>query len=152
MTRLGFLSPHEADVSARSPLRRVESDAFIDVSHLGKVEVRGVLPEGALPLGRHRGLVVVEGDVRPELDRLAAAGAHVYDMTAALAALEIEGERLLRRLTDLDPATLPAVGAILRDVPALIEPRGGGRFRLFVPAELGRYAAETITDIARGLR
>jgi hypothetical protein len=152
VTRLAFLSPHEADVGMRSPLRGVQSDAFLDVSHLGKLEVRGAVPDDALPLGPGRGLVILEGETRAERDRFAALGCRVYDMTAGLAALEIQGEQLLWRLTELDPATLPAVGAILRDVPAVVEPRGGGRFRLFVPTELGHYVAETIDDLARGLR
>jgi hypothetical protein len=72
-------------------------------------------------------------------------------MTAALAALEVEGEALMRRLTELDLDSLPAVGSILRGTPAVIERRGGDRFRLFVPQELGQFVAETIVDLAAGL-
>jgi hypothetical protein len=151
VSRLGFLSSHEADVAGVSPLRHVESGAFADVSALGKLEVRGGIPNGALPLGPDRALLVVDGDVRAERDRLAADGYRVYDMTAALAALEVEGADLMRRLTELDLERLPAVGAILRGVPALIERRDGERFRLFVPQELGRYVAETVDDLAQGL-
>jgi hypothetical protein len=47
-------------------------------------------------------------------------------MTAALAALEVEGEDLMRRLTELDLDRLPAIGAIARGTTALIERRGAG--------------------------
>src|SRR5207249_3228824 len=100
VSRLPFLSPHEGDVEGVSPLRHVQRSAFTDVSTIGKLEVRGDV-EG-IPLGPGRTLVVVEGDARAERDRLTAAGHRVYDMTAALAALEVEGEPLLRRLTELD--------------------------------------------------
>jgi hypothetical protein len=94
---------------------------------------------------------VLEGDVRVERDRLIDEGYRVYDMTAALAALEVEGEDLMRRLTELDLDALPAIGAIARGTTALIERRDGERFRLFVPQELGQFVAEVVTDMARGL-
>ena len=132
-----------------SPLRHVPG--VTDVSHLGKLEVRGGVPEGAIPLGVDRALVVVDGDARAERDRLLEQGHRVYDMTAALAALEVEGAALMRRLTELDLDALPAVGSILRGTPALIERREGDRFRLFVPQELGEFVAETVVDLAAGL-
>jgi hypothetical protein len=134
---------------AVSPLRQVLGVA--DVSHLGKLEVRGGVPAGAIPIGVGRALVVVDGDARGERDRLLGEGYRVYDMTAALAALEVEGEALMRRLTELDLERLPAVGSILRGTPAVIERREGERFRLFVPQELGQFVAETIVDLAAGL-
>ena len=103
MTRLAFLSPHEADVEPVSPARATAEPAYTDVSGLGKLEVRGAAPPGALPIGPGRSLYVIDGDVRPERDRLVRAGSRVYDQTAALAAFEISGEDLLRRLTELDP-------------------------------------------------
>jgi hypothetical protein len=72
-------------------------------------------------------------------------------MTAALAAFEFDGEDALRRLTDLDPARLPAVGSIARGTWALIQARGGDRFRVFVPQELGHYVVEVVLDTLRGL-
>jgi hypothetical protein len=134
---------------AVSPLRSVVG--VTDVSHLGKLEVRGGVPEGAIEIGLGRALVVVDGDPRAEQERLTAEGYRVYDMTAALAALEVEGEQLMHRLTELDLSALPAVGSILRGTPALIERRGGERFRLYVPQELGQFVAETIVDIGSGL-
>ncbi len=93
VSRLAFLSPHEADVAGVSPLRHVPGAAFTDVSHLGKLEVRGdVTRLDAISLGPGRALVVLAGDVRVERDRLVDEGYLVYDMTAALAALEVEGE------------------------------------------------------------
>jgi hypothetical protein len=152
VTRLTFLSPHEADVEAVSPLRRVREDGFTDLSALGKLEVRGDVDGlDGIPLGPGRKLVVLDGDVRAERDRLTAAGYRVYDQTAALAALEVEGEDLMRRLTELDLGQLPAIGAIARGTTAVIERRGGERFRLFVPQELGHFVAEVVVDMVRGL-
>ena len=151
MSRLAFLSPHEADVVGVSPLRHVPGSAFTDVSRLGKLEVRGEVDTlDAIPLGPGRALLVLEGDVRVERDRLIDEGYRVYDMTAALAALEVEGEDLMRRLTELDLDALPAIGSIARGTTALIE-RRSERFRLFVPQELGQFVAEVVNDMARGL-
>jgi sarcosine oxidase gamma subunit len=145
VTRLAFMS-HPEGVPFASPLRNVEG--IDDVSHLRKWEIRGdsssFQPRDGAELIRispDRALVVGE---RPDAER-------VYDMTAALAALEVEGEDLMRRLTELDLDELPAIGSILRGTPALIERRGGERFRLFVPQELGHFVAETIVDMAKGL-
>jgi hypothetical protein len=152
VSRLAFLSPHEADVAGVSPLRHVPRGAFTDVSHLGKLEVRGDVDAlDALPLAPGRALVVLDGDPLVERDRLVDQGYHVYDMTAALAALEVEGEDLMRRLTELDLGALPAIGSIARGTTALIERRDGERFRLFVPQELGQFVAEVVNDMARGL-
>ena len=132
--------------------RHVPGAAFTDVSQLGKLEVRGdVELLEAIPLGPGRALLVLEGDVRGERDRLVGQGYRVYDMTAALAALEVEGEDLMRRLTELDLDALPAIGSIARGTTALIERLDGERFRLFVPQELGQFVAEVVTDMTRGL-
>ncbi len=151
MSRLEFLTP--VSEHAVSPLRDVAGDAFTDVSHLGKLEVRGDVDalDGAIRIGAQRALVVVDGDTRAERERLTDAGYRVYDLTAGLAALEVEGEDLMRRLTELDLDALPARGSILRGTPALIERLAGERFRLFVPQELGQFVAETVVDLAAGL-
>jgi hypothetical protein len=114
MTRLSFLSP------VSPPLRIFE--------------VRGGVPAGAIPVGPDRALVV--GDTTADLD-----GYDVYDMSAALVAIEIENDALLRRITEL--TEFPAAGSILRGVPAVIERRGSG-YRVFVPQELSRYVSETV--------
>ena len=121
MTRLSFLSP------VSPPLRILE--------------VHGGVPDGSIPIGLDRALVV--GDGGPDLD-----GYRVYDMSAALVAIEVENEALLRRVTEL--TEFPAVGSILRDVPTVIE-RWGDGFRLFVPQELSQYVTETIDDLRSGL-
>jgi sarcosine oxidase gamma subunit len=137
VSRLTFLSPHEADVPGAPTL--------------GKLEVRGGVPEGAIPIGPARGLVVVDGDPRAELDRLSAAGYRVYDMSAALTSLEVDGEQLMRRLTELDLDELPAIGAVARGTTAVIERLGPRRFRLHVPQELAQYVADVIADLEAGL-
>jgi sarcosine oxidase gamma subunit len=153
VTRLWFLSPHEADVPGVSPLREVHPTAFTDVSELGKLEVRGDVRDlDAIHFGPGRALVVVDGDVRAERDRLVDEGYRVYDMTGALAALDVEGDELMRRLTELDLEQLPAIGSIARGTTALVERRGSERYRLFVPQELGQFVAEVVEDMAKGLR
>jgi hypothetical protein len=153
VSRLAFLSPHECspEVAVVSPLRHAAGGAVTDVSHLGKLEVRGGVPDGAIAIGPDRALLVVDGDVREARDRLVSEGLRVYDMTAALAAFEVEGDALLRRLTELDLERLPAIGAVARGTPALIEARAEGRYRLFVPQELGHFVAEVANDMAKGL-
>jgi len=137
VSRLTFLSPHEADVPP--------------APGLGKLEVRGGVPEGSIPIGPARALVLVDGDPRPERDRLTAAGYRVYDMTAALASLEVDGEQLMRRLTELDLDALPAVGSVARGTTAVIERLGAERFRIHVPVELGEYVADVVADLTEGL-
>src|SRR3954470_8281301 len=96
MTALAFLSPDEAaaDVPRSSPLRHVPAGAFTDVSALGKLEVRGDVSrlENAIRLAPDRALLVIEGDVRPTRDRLAAPGYRVFDQTGAVAAARGGGE------------------------------------------------------------
>jgi hypothetical protein len=121
VTRLSFLSP------VSPPLRILE--------------VRGGVPDGSIPIGPDRALVV--GESSADLD-----GYRVYDMSAALVAIEVESEALLRRVTEL--TQLPAAGSILRGVPAVIE-RRGGRFRLFVPQEFSHYVADTIGQLRSAL-
>jgi hypothetical protein len=161
MTGLRFLSADECDarVALASPLDGVDLGGVVsELPQLRKLELRGELRgfepeagESLLPLGPGRALVVSEGSALPVRDRISAAGYRVYDMTAALAALEFEGVDLLARLTELGPEQLPATGSIARGTPALIEARGGGRFRLYVARELARCVAEVIVDLARGL-
>jgi hypothetical protein len=152
VTRLAFLSP--PSTAFTSPLARALGDGVTDVSHLRKLELRGALegiePEPGEELLRYaptRALLVTEGPLR----RPSLPGLRAYDLTAALAAFEFDGEDALRRLTDLEPAGLPAAGAIARGTWALIDARGGGRFRVFVPQELGHYVVEIVLDTLRGL-
>jgi hypothetical protein len=121
VSRLAFLSPE-------SPPLRI-------------LEVRGGVPDGAIPLGPRRALVV--GETTASLD-----GYRVYDLSAAYVAVDVESEALLRRVTEL--REFPAVGSILRGVPAVIERRDEG-FRLLVPQELSQFVRETIDDLRSGL-
>jgi hypothetical protein len=71
-------------------------------------------------------------------------------MTGALAGLELEGDRAMRRLTDLDLDALPAVGKVA-DVPALLL-RDGSRYRLFFPQEYAHFVGEVVLDALEGIR
>jgi hypothetical protein len=126
------------------------------VQQPAKLEVRGAVEalrpasgERLLPLGPRRALLVTGR--AGAAARLAADGYLVYDMTAALATVDVDGEDLLRRLTDLDPQRLPATGSVARGTPALIERRDDGGFRLHVPCELAQYVADVVADLAEGL-
>ena len=71
-------------------------------------------------------------------------------MTCSLTGLGLEGERLLRRLTDLDLDELPAAGGFAR-IGAIVVRDEGERFRAFFPQELGHYVAEVVLDAIAGL-
>ena len=159
MSRLRFLSPDEcaSEVELASPLAAI-GQAITDVSSLGKLEVHGDVAgietaagEELLPLDPSRVLLVCDGPTRAARERLAGAGYRVYDLTAGLAAFEVEGEDVLRRLTALDLDALPTTGSVGRGISALIERRSGSTFRLFVPRELGQSLAEITADIVEGL-
>ncbi len=166
MSELEFLSPDRARPEAgfepiyRSPLERALRDApagVRDLSRSGKLEVRGDLDGAGMPGGAevvrltpHRALVLC----RPE--ELHSLGAElrerfdsVVDLTGALAGLQVQGEQLLRRLTDLDLAALPAAGEVAR-VRAIVL-RDGEDFQLFFPQEYGTYVVEVVLDALRGL-
>ena len=160
MTRLAFLSPSNAapGVTITSPLRRAVAGGIVDVSHLGKLELRGPLDhvepgpgEELLRLRPDRALLVVEGSPAAALERVGGTGIRAYDVTAALAAFEFSGEDVLRRLTELDPGKLPAAGSVARGTRAVIADRGGGTYRLFVAQELGHHVVEVVLDTLRGL-
>ncbi|MDX6487246.1 MAG: hypothetical protein QOF43_2399 [Gaiellaceae bacterium] len=161
MSRLSFLSVDLVPEASRtSPLAAalVSSDLVRDVSALGKLELRGDVDgveagagEELVRLAPGRALLITQGSPAAARERLGAAGLRVYDLTGALAGLEIEGEALLRRLTELDLEALPATGPIARGVPALVQRLDGERFRLLVPQELGHYVCETVLDLAQGV-
>ncbi len=71
------------------------------------------------------------------------------DVTAGFAGLEVEGERVLRRLTELDLDRLPAGGSVAHVTAVLF--RDGERFRLFFRQEFGDYVAEVVLDARAGL-
>ncbi|MBA2567714.1 MAG: hypothetical protein H0V11_00045 [Actinobacteria bacterium] len=160
MTGLDFVSLDRAvagdgfEPRLSSPLCRAleGSDRVLDLSFLGKIEVRGDVDaiNGDLEVVRitpQRALVLCAPEEAAALrDRLPGM---VIDMTAALAGLELHGVRTLRRLTDLDLDALPAVGRVA-DVPCLVL-RNGDSFRLFFPQEYGHSVAEVVLDVLKGL-
>jgi sarcosine oxidase gamma subunit len=167
MTELDFLSPDlarpdlaAAEAAWRSPLERALAQAppeVADVSLTGKLEVRGDIdelePDGfeLVRVTPTRALVLCDftrtAAVRESLRRQFLA----IDMSAALAGLQVRGETLMRRLTDLDLESLPAVGAVAH-VQAYVLRDDGETFRLFFPQEYGHYVAEVVVDAAEGVR
>ena len=139
---------------AASPLARaLEGSADIhDLSLLGKLEVRAdvdtIDADDVIPITPERALVVCD------LDQTDALSAHlpgtVVDVTASLAGIEVEGDRLMCRLTDLALDGLPAAGKVA-DVPALVT-RDGDWFRIFFPQEYGDSVVATVRDAQEGVR
>src|SRR5207253_2005803 len=94
-----------------------------------EIRVNGGVASAVVRITPRRALVLCPYEQCAEL-RARLPGT-VIDMTGALAGLELEGERALRRLTDLDLEALPAAGKVA-EVPALVL-RDGSRFRIFFP-------------------
>jgi hypothetical protein len=159
---LDFLSPDRADADARwrSPLERALEHApaeIADISLTGKLDVRGDIDSfdakgvELVRITPDRGLVLCDftktADVRARLaDRFL-----VVDLSAALSGLQLRGEALMRRLTDLDLDSLPAVGAVAH-VQGYVLRDDAETFRVFFPQEYGQYVAEVVVDAAEGLR
>jgi hypothetical protein len=161
MSELAFVSPAEARSEngvvprAASPLARALDGAagIRDLSLLQKLEVRGPIAAidveaDVIPITPERALVVCHDDRGVGL-RKGLPGT-VVDVTAALAGIEVEGETLLRRLTDLGLDRLPAAGKVA-DVPALVR-RNGVRFQIFFPQEYGDHVVATVRDAQDGVR
>jgi len=160
VSELRFLSPDQARAEGRflprfaSPLARAleHTTAVRDLSRLGKIEVRGDVEAidvdaEVVPITPRRALVLCPYERCAEL-RAELPGT-VIDMTGALAGLELEGERAMRRLTDLDLEALPAAGKVA-EVPALVL-REGPRFRIFFPQEFAHYVGEVVLDVLAGI-
>jgi hypothetical protein len=158
---LDFLSPDLAAPKAqwRSPLERALQNApaeVADVSLAGKLEVRGdviSLDATGFELVRitpTRALVLCDFTRTAELRRTLSDDFLVIDASAGLAGLQVRGEAIMRRLTDLDLDALPAVGSVAH-VQAYVL-RDGESFRLFFPQEYGHYVAEVVVDAAAGVR
>ena len=159
---LDFLSPDLASPGAvwRSPLERALERApagIEDLSRTGVLEVRGELDgldaAGAevVRLTSERVLVLCPLEEAGRLrSRLAGARRLVVDVSAGWAGLQVQGETLLRRLTDLDLDTLPAVGS-LAHVHGLVIRDEDDTFRLYFPQEYAHSVAETVIDAAEGL-
>ena len=154
MTELRFLSPSQCpSETAVSPLRRaLDGTSVVDLSLSGVLELRGdvdrVRPgdgEELVRLSPRRAFLFTPGDAFEAVARVRADGVLAYDATGALAGLSLEGERLMRRLTDLDLDRLPAAGPFAR-VSALVLRDDGERFRVYVPQELGHDVALAVLD------
>jgi hypothetical protein len=153
---LDFLSPSRcAEGTTASPLRRALG--VEDRSEDGKLELRGDLArvstehgEELVRLSPRRGFLLTPHDPADAAARIRAQGVLAYDVTAGWAGLALEGERLMRRLTDLDLDRLPAAGPFAR-VNAIVLRDEGERFRVYVPQELGHDVAVHVLDAIRGL-
>ena len=162
MSVLDFLSPSRcAPAALASPLARAlagrDAPSLRDLSLDGKVEIRGDLDvvehtdgDEFVRLSPRRGLLLTTRDPSEVAERLRAGGVRAYDVTGALAGLALEGERLLRRLTDLDLDALPAAGGFAR-IGAILVRDEGERFRVYFPQELGHYVAEVVLGTLAGL-
>jgi sarcosine oxidase gamma subunit len=163
MSHLDFLSPDlpSADAVWRSPLERALAHAppeIEDLSRTAVIEVRGELDgldageAEVVRLTPERVLVLCPFEEAGRLRRrLAGVRRLVLDVSAGWAGLRVKGEALMRRLTDLDLDTLPAVGS-LAHVHGLVIRDEGETFRLYFPQEYGHSVAETVLDAAEGLR
>ena len=161
MSHLDFLSPDLATADAlwRSPLERALAHApaeMQDLSRTGVLEVRGELDgldageAEVVRLTPDRALVLCPFEEAGRLrTRLAGARRSVVDLSAGWAGLQVQGEALMRRVTDLDLDRLPAMGS-LAHVHALVL-RNGDTFRLYFPQEYGHSVAEVVVDAAEGL-
>jgi hypothetical protein len=159
---LDFLSPDKASPQAvwRSPLERALREAppeIADISLTGKLDIRGdvsSLRTRALEIVRltpERALVLCDFTKTGEIRAKLSERFFVVDLSAVLAGLQVHGEALMRRLTELDLDELPAVGAVAH-VQAYVIRDGGETFRLFFPQEYGHYLAEVVLDTGEGLR
>ena len=134
MTRLGFLSPSNAapGVAVVSPHRGTRSATASPTSRISASSSCAAALDGVetgpgeelLRLAPRRGLLVTEGSPAVAIERLRAQGVRAYDVTAALAAFEFEGDDALRRLTELDPASFPTAGSLARGTRAVLDARG----------------------------
>jgi len=161
MSELAFLSPGEAravdgfEPRAASPLARVLEGArgIRDLSLVGKLEVRGAGVEwldanlDVLRITPSRALIVCAPEECVELRR--SLPGLVIDLSGALAGIALESAHLMRRLTDLDLAALPAAGKVA-DVPALVSETEGS-FRIFFAQEYGHSVVEAVRDLQEGL-
>jgi sarcosine oxidase gamma subunit len=162
MTHLDFLSPDLAAPEARwaSPLERALAHApagIEDLSRTAVFDVRGELhglvaddAEVVRLTSEHALVLCPFEDAARMRTRLAGARRLVVDLSAGWAGLRVQGEPLLRRLTDLDLDALPAAGLVAH-VHALVVRDEGDAFRLYFPQEYGHSVAEAVIDAAAGL-
>ena len=157
-----FLSPDAARAEngfaprAASPLARAlaGSAGIRDLSLLRKVELRGAsaddVPEEAEAIWITPQRVLLVWDDEQGSADIDAGASFALELTGALAGIEIEGETLMRRLTDLDLSRLPAAGKVA-GVPAIVGPAAGSRYRIFFAQEVGHSVVETVRDLQEGV-
>jgi sarcosine oxidase gamma subunit len=155
---LDFLSPALAEPAPRSPLgRALEGSGVRDLSLVhGVLDVRGDLAghpmEGVeiVKLSPDRSLVLVPYADAPSLRSwLEARGVSAVDVSGGYAGLEVGGETVLRRLTELPLDRLPAVGMVGHISCVVL--RDGERFRLFFRQEYADYMGELVRDTLEGV-
>lgn len=155
---LDFLSPGLSDAGPRSPLAHaLEGSGLRDLSlAYGTLDVRGdvdgleIERAEIVRLSSGRALVFLPyDDTLAHAASLTERGLVAVDVTAGFAGLEVEGERVLRRLTELDLDRLPAVGSVAHVSAVLF--RDGERFRLFFRQEFADHVAEVVLDARAGL-
>jgi hypothetical protein len=161
VTELAFLSPGRASAEAvwRSPLQRALRGAPPEISDLsltGKIEVRGDLDAFGLErielvrITPTRGLVLCDFTKTVDILETLQGDFLAIDVSGTLAGLQVQGETLMRRITDIDLDDLPAAGAVSH-IQALVL-RDGDTFRLFFGQEYSDYLAEVVIDAHEGLR
>ena len=96
-----------------------------------------------------RRAVALTDDAPALVARARASGLRAYDLTAGHTEIRIEGDVLLRRLTEV-VIDAPTVAPVARGVPALIFPCDGA-YDLYVPQELGDYVRDVVRDLEAGL-
>lgn len=72
-----------------------------------------------------------------------------FELPEGVAGLELAGEQLLRRITDLELAALPATGMVAH-VRATVE-RSGDTFRISFDQEYSDHVAHVVLDTLAGL-
>jgi hypothetical protein len=161
VTELAFLSPGRASAEAvwRSPLQRALRGAPPEISDLSltaKIEVRGDLDAFGLEgielvrITPTRGLVLCDFTKTVDILETLQGDFLAIDVSGTLAGLQVQGETLMRRITDIDLDDLPAAGAVSH-IQALVL-RDGDTFRLFFGQEYSDYLAEVVIDAHEGLR
>jgi sarcosine oxidase gamma subunit len=153
---LDFLSPDRADAEARwrSPLERGLEHAppeIADLSLTGNLDSFDAKGVELVRITPERGLVLCDFTKTANVRARLADRFLVVDLSAALAGLQLRSEALMRRLTDLDLDSLPAVGGVAH-VQAYVLRDDAETFRLFFPQEYGHYLAAVVVDAAEGLR
>jgi hypothetical protein len=156
---LAFLSPGRASAEAawRSPLEHALRDApseITDLSLTGKIEIRGDLPKSVkggelVRITPTRGLVLCDFTKTVDLLEKLSQDYLAIDVSATLAGLSVRGEQVMRRITDLDLAALPAAGAVAH-VQAVVT-REGDSFALWFGQEYSDYLAEVVIDAWEGM-